>query len=335
MAGEAARHRDVAGENRREAADAFAIPGVDLVRHRGRADLAFLETLGQQPGAGHESQRGRAARGGGADLVECGDSFEIEAARIHLTDGEERRAETEMAQHTALELVDFLGAAAEQRELVELRADGALQPANGIAFDEFLEPVERDQQFLAEHREPLAERGRLGRDIVRAAGDHEIAVRLGLATEREERGGDFELHRFQRTEDLELFDVFREVAAGEPEVDELALGEIGELLDARLHVVERHALAFVDRREVDLILHALVILDRFGGNRHAEIALAFHDGDPEIALEGDAAGLRPDVLHGGGRVAFRENVGNGSGSRRVVHGGWGAKCSGRRFAKQK
>jgi hypothetical protein len=57
---------------------------------------------------------------------------------------------------------------------------------------------------------------------VRAAGDHQIAVRLGLLREREERGGGLELHELQRAENLELLDVFGEVAAGEAEVDELA-----------------------------------------------------------------------------------------------------------------
>jgi hypothetical protein len=37
-------------------------------------------------------------------------------------------------------------------------------------------------------------------------------------------------------------------------VDELPLGEVGKFLDARLHVVERHALALGDRVEVhDLV----------------------------------------------------------------------------------
>jgi hypothetical protein len=103
--------------------------------------------------------------------------------------------------------------------------------------------VKRGLQFLAEHGEALAEGGGLGRHVVGAAGDHEVAVGLGLAREREEGGGGLELDDLERAEDLELLDVFREVAAGEPEVDELALGEIGELLDAGLHVVEGDALA--------------------------------------------------------------------------------------------
>jgi hypothetical protein len=68
----------------------------------------------------------------------------------------------------------------------------------------------------------------------------------------EEGGRGLELHELQRSQDLELLHIFREVAAREPEVDELALRELRELLDPRLDVVERHALALGDRSEVDL-----------------------------------------------------------------------------------
>lgn len=143
-------------------------------------------------------------------------------------------------------------------------------------------------------------------------------MRLGLAREPEERGGDLELDDLQRAEDLELLDVFRQVAAGEPEMDELALGEVGELLDACLHVVQRHALALGDGGEVDLVLHLLVVLDGVDRDRHAEVALGLHHRDPEIALQRHAAVLRPDVLHRRRGVALGEDVGNGGGG--VVHG---------------
>ena len=61
----------------------------------------------------------------------------------------------EVLEHAVLELVDFVGVAAEQRELIELRADGALESAYGITREEFLDPRESDEQFLAEHREAL------------------------------------------------------------------------------------------------------------------------------------------------------------------------------------
>lgn len=127
------------------------------------------------------------------------------------------------------------------------------------------------------------------------------------------RGGGLKADEFEGAENLELLDVFREVAAGESEVDELAFREFGKFFDARFHVVEGDAFAFRDGDEIDGGFDALVVLDGVGGDRHAEIALSLHYGDPEIALEGDAAVLRPDSLHGARGVAFGEDVGDGGG----------------------
>jgi hypothetical protein len=63
----------------------------------------------------------------------------------------------------------------------------------------------------------------------------------------------------ERLEDLELLDVLGQVAAGEAEVDELALRQLREFLDPRLHVVERRPLPLGDRLEVDVPLDALVV----------------------------------------------------------------------------
>ena len=273
--------------------------------------MARLETLREQTGARHQPERGGETRRGCTELVERGDDFEIQRARINLPDRIERRVETEVLDDAGLEGCDFLGVAAEQRELIELRADGALEPAHGIARDEFLDAGERAEKFLPEHRETFAEGGGLGGDVVRAAGEHQAAVRRGLAREREQRGGGFETHDFKRTENLQLLDVFGEITAGEAEVDELAVGEIGELLDAGLHVVQRDAFAPGDGGEVDLMFNALVVLDRGGRNGDAEITLRLHDGDPEIAFEGDAPVLRPDGFHRGRGVALGEDVGDG------------------------
>ena len=147
-------------------------------------------------------------------------------------------------------------------------------------------------------------------------------MRLGLGGQSQKRSGRLEMDEFQRPKYLQLLDVFREIAAGEPEMDELAFGEIGEFLDPRLDVMERDPFALRDGREVDLPLDLLVVLDRLRRDRHPEIALALHDGDPEIALQGHAAVLRPDGFYGPRGIALGKDVGNGrgSGGGQLVHG---------------
>ena len=293
------------------------------MRHGGGPDLALLETLGEQAGARHEAESGGAAGGGSACLVQGADHVEIEAAGIDLADGAERSLEAEVFDDPALEAVDLLGIAAKEGELVELRADGALEAADRVAGREIVEPAGGEQQFLPEHGEALAQGGGLGRHVVRAAGQHEVAVLGGAGGEQVEGGCGLEADELQRTGNLELLDILGEVTAGEPEVDELPLGQLGEFFDACLHVVERGALALLDPGDVDLGADALVVLDRLGRDGDAEVALGLHHGNPEIALEQDAAVGRPDLAHGGRSVALGQHVGNrfgGSGGGRR-HGG--------------
>ena len=92
MAGQRAGHRHVSAENRGEAADALAVPRVDLVRHGGRADLAFLKAFGEQarrpPSAEAWSRSSLRPRRVGASAR---DDFEIESARINLADRDQAR----------------------------------------------------------------------------------------------------------------------------------------------------------------------------------------------------------------------------------------------------
>ena len=231
---------------------------------------------------------------------------EIETARIHLPDHPERSPETKVPQDPAFEFGHAIGPAAKQRQLVELRPDRPFQAAHRVAFDEIVQPLKGDQQLLAEHRQPFAKRCRLRRHIVRAAGDHQVAVRLGLPGEREERGHRLEMKDLERTVDLKLLDVLGQVATGQPEMDELPARQLGELLQPRLHVMQRHPLPLQDGPEIDDVLDAFVILDRLGRDRHAEVLLRLHHRDPEIPLQQDAPLGRPDVLDGRATHSVRQ-----------------------------
>ena len=154
-----------------------------------------------------------------------------------------------------------------------------------------------------------------------AAGDHHIAESLGAGGEAGEGGHHLVAHDAQAALHLELLDVLGEIAAGEAQVDALVAGQFGELLDARLHVVQGGALAGGDGGEVDVALHPLVVADRLRRYRHAQVALRLHHRDPEIALQQDTAFARPDRAQCRGGVALGEHVGDhqrggGSGLRR-------------------
>jgi hypothetical protein len=55
---------------------------------------------------------------------------------------------------------------------------------------------------------------------------------------------------------------------------------------------------------------SLVGGDGLGGNVETEVALCLHHRDPELAFETDFSFGGPDRFHGGGGIAFGEDVGD-------------------------
>ena len=135
------------------------------------------------------------------------------------------------------------------------------------------EPVEGHEQLLAGRREPLAERGRLGGNVVRTSHHHQFGMLAGERREPRQRRDHAGAHQLERGSHLELLDVLREISRRHAFVDVLGPCECGELVDARLHVVPGDALPLLDRPEVDVVDGGFVGLDDPVG-----------DGTPEVAL---------------------------------------------------
>src|SRR4029450_8665288 len=85
-------------------------------------------------------------------------------------------------------------------------------------------------------------------------------------------------------------------------------GQRAALVDARLDVVPRHALAGANAVEIDLRLDALVGGDRRIGNVDPEVALRAHDRDPKLALEEDLGARRPDSDHGAAGITVGQHI---------------------------
>lgn len=212
-------HRRVAAQDDHEAVDALAGAGVHLVRHRGRADLARLEALGDELVPGHQTDRlgGRGRRG--RELYERGDDLVVEGARVDLADRGERLREAQVARDALLQLVELRRVAAEQVQHVLRGADGALDAAQRVAGEQLLDPGVRDEQLVGGGREALAEGRGLRRDVVRAARDHQLAVLIGQLAEAREDGDGAVADQLEGEADLELLDVLREVAGRHALVD--------------------------------------------------------------------------------------------------------------------
>jgi len=117
---------------------------------------------------------------------------------------------------------------------------------------------------------------------------------------------------------LELLDVLGQVARRHAHVDVLVPGQGVELLDPGLHVVLRDPFALGDRRQVDLVDHAAVVLQRSGRDVQAQRHLRRRDGQPEPPLHHDLRLGRPHPGHGGRGVPAGEDVGDARRLRHVV-----------------
>jgi len=114
----------------------------------------------------------------------------------------------------------------------------------------------------------------------------------------------------QRLQNLQLLDVLGEVAAGHPLVDVFVAGQRVEFLDSGLHIVARDPFPVGDRRQVDLVDDAGVVVDDAIGDIDSQFALGGHDRNPQPALGGDLGARRPDVGKLRGRVTTGEDIGD-------------------------
>ena len=200
--------------------------------------------------------------GPAASCTSADTDVEVQRARVDLADAGQHPAEAEMLGDPLLERGELVGVAVEQVELVLRGPDRALDAAQRIALEQRLDPLDRHQQLVGGRGEPLAERRRLRRDVVAAAGDHQVDVLGGQPGQPGQRGDRAVADQLERRAHLQLLDVLGEVAAGHALVDVLVTGQRAELLDPRLHVVPRDGLAAPDRVEVDVVDDLLVRLDR-------------------------------------------------------------------------
>ncbi len=280
------------------------------MRHRRRADLAGLETLGGQLDAGHQPDRGGQRRRRGGQLDERGEHVVVQRARVDLADAGQLGGEPQVRRDPALQLGQLVRVAAEQVEHVLRGAHRTLDAAQRVAGAQLLQPGERDQHLVGRRGEPLAQRRRLRGDVVAAPGHHQLGVLGGAPGQPGEHR-----HRpvpdvLTRQPDLQLLDVLGEVAAGQALVHVLVPGEGVELLDARLDVVPGDPLAGGDGVEVDLLDDPLVVGHDVVGDVDAEVALGFEDCQPEVALEDDLVLGRPQADELRARVAGGQDIGD-------------------------
>ena len=132
----------VAAQDDREAVDPLARPGVHLVRHRARADLAGPEALGDELVAGHQPDRRGEVGRRRDELDQRRDDVVVERARIDLADAGRAPCRSRGGAATRCSSSASRSASPPSRSSWSWRgADRTLDAAQRVARDQVVEPL--------------------------------------------------------------------------------------------------------------------------------------------------------------------------------------------------
>ena len=167
VARQGCRHFEVSAQDYVEAVDALAAARVHFMRHCRRARLTLCEAFARQFRARHNAERFCERRRARAELVEARYAFVVKRAGVYLTRRADYAVYSQMFAHHFVELEGFRRVAVEERELVELRADRALEPADGVGCDECVEVFDCPQGVFSVFGKALADCRELRDYVVR------------------------------------------------------------------------------------------------------------------------------------------------------------------------
>ena len=206
----------------------------------------------------------------------------IERTRVHLPDRQQHPIEAQVLSNLGFKFTESRGVPTDQIQHVLRRSNWALDATQRVPGEQRFQPVECSEQLVGERREPFAQRGHLGGNIVRASGQRNFVVLDGQLSEPSERRDGFVTNQQQRLPDLQLLDVFGQVARGHALVDVLVSRERVELLDACLHVVAGDPFTLGDRCQVHVVGRSFVRADGVVRDVDAEFALCLEYSDPQL-----------------------------------------------------
>ena len=121
----------------------------------------------------------------------------------------------------------------------------------------------------------------------------QVFVLVGFIGQGKQGGYAFFQNDAKRTVNLQLLDVFGKIPARHPLVGVLVTGLVRELFEPGLGVVLGHFFTAADGLKIHDSFRFLGSFDFGLRNFHAQLALGFHDGNPELSLHDHFARRRP------------------------------------------
>ena len=278
------------------------------MRHGGRADLAFLEALGDGLITGHQADGGGQRRRASTELDQRGQSVEVEGARVDLTNGVKDAVEAEAFSDFIFQGGQCGLITVKQIQHVLGGTHRALDAAQWVAGNQVFYTLDAQQHLVRSGGEALTQGRCLCGDVVGATCHDQRLVLGGLFRSAGGNGNGLVSHDLQRLQSLQLFNVFSQVTRGHALVNVLGASQVAELFNAGLHIVASNTLTCGNGVEVNLVDDLLVCLD--SALRHLNSAgdLSLQNGNPELALEDDLVLRAPQLRQSRRGVSVSKDV---------------------------
>ena len=272
--------------------------------------------------AGHQAQGLGEGGAAGGEFHQPGNHGKVQRTRIYLPHIHPLGRDAQVGAHAGFQFQHADGILPEEGKLVKLGSNGALQSTHAVTVHEGNPGPQAVHDVFPEHGDTLAHGCGLRGYIVRASGNGHVLPLFSQGAHAVQHGHGLVPDDLHGLPNLELFHIFRQVPGGHALVDMLASGQLAKFFYARLHIVACHAFACVNGGKVHLIFHPFIGLNHPVRNIQPQIPLGFHHGNPEFALQNDAALCGPDGFHGGGGVPFSQDIGNHAHIKMCICGGY-------------
>ena len=212
---------------------------------------------------------------------------------------------SQLARYPPVELADLLVIPAEQLKERGLRSSSPLAAPQPESLDPVTHLLHVEGEVLHPQGGALSDRGELGRleVSVRQAGKSGVAG--GKSLQRMQHGNQAPQQQTQTVTHDDQVGVVGNKRAGGTQVEERPSRRrlVAKGVDVSHDVVPEPALVAGGRGQIGIVQVGAHLRDRRLGYIQPQLPLALGQGQPKPAPEGDPAGLAPQRLHGGRRVA--------------------------------
>jgi len=209
----------------------------------------------------------------------------VHLARVSLSGHRKDSGKAHPGRHPAVQFFDFLMVAAKQAKEAGLRAGRALAAQQAERAQDMVQVIQVQHQVLDPERGAFADGHRLSRLEMGVAQCRQVARARCEGSQAADDGQDAAAQELQAFGHQDQVGVVADITGGCPEMDDApgcgALVAVG--VDMGHDIVPDPGLVTLGILVVDRFRVRFQLVDLFGADRKAQLALGFSQGDPELA----------------------------------------------------